>query len=204
DACGPGGLQCFAVAVRNLAHIAGARSDRAGVIGFRQSARGGEDRNVRRYRDRLTDRHVHIVRYAVASKAAGDTAAIVQEVVHAHQGRRSPGALGITTRNSAPRPPGPSPTSIEPPAVVTRCLQTARPRPVPAPAALVVKNGSNTRARSVGGTPGPSSVTVIRVAMPPGAGRAVIEIVPPSILASAMACAAFWPRLTRTCWRAWA
>src|SRR6476659_5159362 len=84
------------------------------------------------------------------------------------------GALGITTRNSAPRPPGPSPTSIEPPAVVTRCLQTARPRPVPAPAALVVKNGSNTRARSGGGTPGPSSVTVIGGATPPGAGRAVI------------------------------
>src|SRR5262249_43026928 len=56
--------------------------------------------------------------------------------------RRAPAAstqraLGITTRNSAPRPLGPSATSMDPPAVATRWRQTASPRPVPTPAALV-------------------------------------------------------------------
>ena len=111
--------------------------------------------------------------------------------------------LGITTRNSAPRPPGPSPTSIEPPAVATRCLHTARPRPVPTPAAFVVKNGSKTPRAVATGTPGPCRLTASRsrsagMRAPAMRDRAVIAIV----AASAIACAAFWTRLTSTCWSA--
>ena len=57
-------------------------------------------------------------------------------------------------------------------------------------------------ARAVGrpGCRGRRRVTVISVAMPPAAGLVAIVIVPPS----AIACAAFCTRLTRTCCSAWA
>src|SRR5690606_5099378 len=47
-------------------------------------------------------------------------------------------ATGRDRRKHAPRPSGPSSTESPPRKPATRCRHTARPRPVPVPAALVV------------------------------------------------------------------
>src|SRR5207244_4312365 len=66
------------------------------------------------------------------------------------------GCAGTTMRNTLPLP-GRLWTSIRPPWSATMPCAMARPRPVPCPGGLVVKNGSKIRPRISSGTPGPSS-----------------------------------------------
>ena len=73
-----------------------------------------------------------------------------------------------------PRPTSLS-TTTSPPDCRTNPKTMLRPRPLPAPKGLVVKNGSKIRARISGGMPAPVSLTLIRTwspgGTPPGAGR---------------------------------
>ena len=65
-------------------------------------------------------------------------------------------ATGNSTLNVAPRP-RPLSTEISPPCSRTIPWTMERPRPVPTPAGLVVKNGSKMRGSSSGAIPGPLS-----------------------------------------------
>src|SRR5262249_21704072 len=64
--------------------------------------------------------------------------------------------VGTRIRTVVPAP-GEVSSSIAPPCAVTTWWLIARPRPVPPPTSLVVKNGSKTRSTTSGGIPGPSS-----------------------------------------------
>src|SRR3954447_9254211 len=98
-------------------------------------------------------------------------------------------------------------TEIAPPASRTMSWAVARPRPVPLPASLVVKNGSKTRAATSGGMPLPSSVTAIDTywpaVMPCGRASSGVRSTadvstimrPPAGIASR----ALTARLSRTC-----
>ncbi len=57
--------------------------------------------------------------------------------------------------------PGSEPITISPAAWRTKAKIWLSPRPVPLPAGLVVKKGSNTRSRTSGAMPHPVSVTAI-------------------------------------------
>src|SRR5580698_7988328 len=70
---------------------------------------------------------------------------------------------GRKTAIDVPRP-GSLTTSILPPAALTTRCTVARPRPVPAPGFLVVKKGSNSRARVSASMPQPLSSTVSETA----------------------------------------
>ena len=65
-------------------------------------------------------------------------------------------AAGSSTQNTLPLPSIESKV-MSPPAAVTMAREMARPRPVPVPGALVVKNGSNTRGLAGSGMPQPES-----------------------------------------------
>ena len=69
----------------------------------------------------------------------------------------SASASGRETRNSVR--PGADSTSISASLWMTRRRTISRPRPVPLPTGLVVKNGSNRRSRISAGMPGPLSTT---------------------------------------------
>ena len=82
----------------------------------------------------------------------------------------------------------------------------ASPSPVPLPSSLVVKNGSNTRARSSGGMPAPVSATSITTAgRPPGSspGRTRGVSRPPSGMASAALVNRFRNTCRSCCRSAW-
>ena len=59
---------------------------------------------------------------------------------------------------------------MNPPLCFTMPYTVASPRPVPLPGALVVKNGSNTRACTSGDMPDPESLTAIITNRPGTAG----------------------------------
>ena len=61
----------------------------------------------------------------------------------------------------------------------------SRPRPVPLPTSLVVKNGSNARARTSAGRPGPVSPISTSIAPPPSPTRVATRRVPSPPIASA-------------------
>ena len=71
--------------------------------------------------------------------------------------RPSVSAIGRETRNSVR--PGRDSTSISASLWLTRRRTMSRPRPVPFPTGLVVKNGSNRCARTSAGIPAPLSTT---------------------------------------------
>ena len=71
--------------------------------------------------------------------------------------RRRPRRAGRETRNSVR--PGADSTSISASLWLTRRRTMSRPRPVPLPTGLVVKNGSKMRSRISAGMPGPLSTT---------------------------------------------
>src|SRR3990170_2772787 len=108
-----------------------------------------------------------------------------------------PSARGSHTTKVHPAPARLS-TRISPPWARTMSRQMARPRPVPWPGGLGVKNGSNTRGRRAGGIPGPVSVTEMATpARPlPSAGLAPTLTRPPAGVASR----ALIRRLISTCW----
>src|SRR6058998_154002 len=105
----------------------------------------------------------HLV--AARAEAGGDRLAHLALVVDdedapAHDAASAGSAGGgRKIENRLPFPTSLS-TSIQPPCSATIPCATARPSPVPSPIALVVKNGSNTRARSSRAMPRPSSSTV--------------------------------------------
>ena len=79
-------------------------------------------------------------------------------------------AVGRNTRNSVR--PGLDSTSISASLCVTRRRTMSRPRPVPLPTGLVVKNGSKIRSRCSGGMPGPlSTIRTIDVLAVAGGGH---------------------------------
>ena len=94
-------------------------------------------------------------------------------------------------------PPAPTGTARACRRARSRCRGAIdRPRPVPSPTSLVVKNGSNTRPRSSGADPGPvvdapasvwaCSPALVRMVMAPGA--------------SPIACSALSTRFSTICW----
>src|SRR5437773_6610057 len=78
-------------------------------------------------------------------------------LVHRDPPAPSISASGRETRNSVR--PGAVSTSISASLWLTRRRTISRPRPVPFPTGLVVKNGSNRRSRISGGMPAPLSTT---------------------------------------------
>ena len=86
---------------------------------------------------------------------------------------------------------------IRPPSPSTICLQMARPKPVPFPAVLVVKKGSQMRRMTSAGMPGPLSETVTSTSP---SGAAVDTVMTPLPLPDSMACLALTSRFNRTCW----
>ena len=118
---------------------------------------------------------------------------------------------GRCTVKVVPRP-GALSTSIQPPAPDTKPYTMGRPRPVPFPGALVVKNGSKMRACVAGSMPLPVSITSSRAYLPAGWLGPVASTVrtrkisfPPCGMASRELMAKLrtiscnWPRPNRTC-----
>ena len=102
-----------------------------------------------------------------------------------------PSTVGRHISKHVPRP-GALRNSTSPPAWVTMPCTVARPSPVPRPTALVVKNGSNTRAWTSGDMPMPVSVTVRWTAWTPPAGAgglavAIVSVPPPGMASPALA-----------------
>src|SRR5262249_34183104 len=112
---------------------------------------------------------------------------------------------GRYTVNALP-PPGSESTAIQPPCSRTMLQVTDRPRPVPSPTALVVKNGSNTRLRVVSSMPWPVSRTVSvvqRARSPPTSAGGVTSLLPTVTSTTPPAGVAWMPLTTRlmiTCW----
>ena len=111
------------------------------------------------------------------------------------------GAGGRVARGSWTVNTDPLSSSVEsmmrPPCSRTMPWLMERPRPVPSPSGLVVKNGSNTCAASASDMPGPSSTT--STATQSSQRRARTTTVPGRPVL-AIACAALLMRLTNTCW----
>ena len=85
--------------------------------------------------------------------------------------RGSPDIAAGSSRVKTVRP-GSLSTARRPPCCSTMPYDTLRPRPVPSPTFLVVKNGSKTRGSTAGGMPGPLSATCVRpTSCRPSAGR---------------------------------
>src|SRR6185503_17806839 len=74
------------------------------------------------------------------------------------------GLAGNTIENRAPPSVGAS--SSVPPKLITYSRDRASPRPVPLPIGLLVTNGSNRRALTSAGIPGPLSCTAISTESP--------------------------------------
>src|SRR4029453_13985187 len=102
---------------------------------------------------------------------------------------------GGETRKTAP-PPGRDSTSMRPAWSATIPCAMARPSPVPCPGGLVVKNGSNSRGRISGGTPGPASWNSIS-ASPLRSTVRMVRRPRPSIASRALAA------MPRNTWRSW-
>src|SRR5205807_5933578 len=85
---------------------------------------------------------------------------------HADVSSVSAGASGRWMRNVAPSPGGLT-TEIVPPCSLTIPYVMDRPRPVPFPTSLVVKNGSKILCSRPGGMPGPESANATSTAAGP-------------------------------------
>ena len=127
-------------------------------------------------------------------RVSGATAGRIDAVRDTAAGRT--GAMGRVTRMVVPSPTLLS-TAMAPPMLVTISWQTARPRPVPRPMGLVVKNGSKMRVRFSGGIPAPVSCTSMTIT--PSLARAVTAMRFFCAAPSGMACAAFKTRFKMTC-----
>ena len=104
---------------------------------------------------------------------------------------------GRMTRNVAPLA-GNDWTSILPPCSFATARQMVRPRPVPPPGRLVVKNGSKILPRFSDEIPGPSSAKVV-ITFPPEYVREIFKL--PRSRTLEMACSALVMIFKKTCVR---
>ena len=126
--------------------------------------------------------------------------------VSAPSARRNGGALsGLNSRpgsagGSSSRKVVPlaelSTSWIAPSCAAMMVWQIERPRPVPSPGALVVKNGSKMRSRALGGTPAPLSLTRTRTTC---GVRSKVMRMSPLVRPLGIACSALVMRLCSTC-----
>ena len=118
------------------------------------------------------------------ASARAENRAHLEEPVPLRRAQRGlPSPLdGKSTRNVVPTPGADSDVDTRPPQVCTRCQTVARPRPVPRPTSLVVKNGSKMRSSTSRGIPTPVSPTTMRWAA--GRGRPSIRRARPTATAS--------------------
>ena len=105
--------------------------------------------------------------------------------------------VGSVTENVVPSPSALR-TEMCPPREVTMPWQIDRPRPVPTPGALVVKNGSKMRGRISGRIPSPLSATS-STALSFASGRMEILMTFSGARTSCIDCAALSSRLRSTC-----
>src|SRR5205823_11481265 len=170
---------------------------------------------INAFHDQVSDDHIQIVcvkrrQCLLAARSHDDVPPFslqvltqnsdhLRVVVHEEYPRRhitSTLTSGTQTVNVDPEPRVLS-TQISPPCVRTMSRQIARPRPVPCPRGLVVRNGSKIRGSNWSTMPLPVSVTTSAMPLRSSRTIACAEIVtrPPGPVASS----AFRTRLITTC-----